>query len=580
MPQRLPTVGSDDGTWGTLLNDFILKEHDDVNPGTPDADSGRHKTITIKAGTATAGTAPLKFNSGTVLASPEAGAMEFNSDSLYFTTTTGPTRKTIAWTDGSNVTGMIKNTTSVQTSANFAIQSAAAGSIGGVIKGATSQSANLQEWQDSTGSVLSKIESGGNFYTTGTGRFDGYYLWAQRLGLGNGAGSNYTYFKADATKFLITDPAESANYLSILLASGNVGIGQTTPTAVLHLKAGTATASTAPIKLTSGTVLTAPEAGAMEFTTDSLYFTTTTGPTRKTIAWADGSNLSGSALTKTDDTNVTMTLGGSPSNALLQATSLTLGWTGTLAAGRGGTGNAFFQVSGPATSVKTYTFPNANETVATLGQTQTFSGAKTFSSTTLTHSAATAIYSFSSATGTKTISTGGTTHLNLAPGGNVGVGNTSPSARLHVTTAAASTTAFWVTDATNYTLASGYKASGVGFFGGLAGSQLSLQSNNAETMRLDSSNRVGIGTDAPSTLLHVGKAGTTLGTLGLAGNTSGLVTIQPAAAAGTWTMTLPTGAGSSGQVLQTNGSGTTSWATVNSTSYQTDYTHSFMLMGA
>ena len=38
-----------------------------------------------------------------------------------------------------------------------------------------------------------------------------------------------------------------------------------------------------------------------------------------------------SALTKTDDTNVTLTLGGSPSTALLAATSLTLGWTGTLA---------------------------------------------------------------------------------------------------------------------------------------------------------------------------------------------------------------------------------------------------------
>jgi hypothetical protein len=31
------------------------------------------------------------------------------------------------------------------------------------------------------------------------------------------------------------------------------------------------------------------------------------------------------ALTKTDDTNVTLTLGGTPATALLQATSLTLG---------------------------------------------------------------------------------------------------------------------------------------------------------------------------------------------------------------------------------------------------------------
>ena len=41
-----------------------------------------------------------------------------------------------------------------------------------------------------------------------------------------------------------------------------------------------------------------------------------------------------SALTKTDDTNVTLTLGGSPSTALLAGVSLTLGWTGTLADAR------------------------------------------------------------------------------------------------------------------------------------------------------------------------------------------------------------------------------------------------------
>ncbi len=68
-------------------------------------------------------------------------------------------------------------------------------------------------------------------------------------------------------------------------AAGNVGIG-VTPTAVLHLKAGTATASTAPLKFTSGTVMTAPEAGAIEFDTDTLYATITTGTERKKIAYA------------------------------------------------------------------------------------------------------------------------------------------------------------------------------------------------------------------------------------------------------------------------------------------------------
>jgi len=50
--------------------------------------------------------------------------------------------------------------------------------------------------------------------------------------------------------------------------------------------------------------------------------------------------VSGAALTKTDDTNVTLTLGGTPTTSLLAATSLTLGWTGQLAISRGGTGAA------------------------------------------------------------------------------------------------------------------------------------------------------------------------------------------------------------------------------------------------
>lgn len=40
------------------------------------------------------------------------------------------------------------------------------------------------------------------------------------------------------------------------------------------------------------------------------------------------------ALTKTDDTNVTLTLGGSPTTALVNAASITVGWAGTLSVGR------------------------------------------------------------------------------------------------------------------------------------------------------------------------------------------------------------------------------------------------------
>jgi len=86
------------------------------------------------------------------------------------------------------------------------------------------------------------------------------------------------------------------NVKVVIQDNGNVGIGQTTPTAVLHLKAGTATASTAPLKFTSGTLLAAAEAGAIEFLTDDFYGTITTGAARKKfyieggtdVAFADG----------------------------------------------------------------------------------------------------------------------------------------------------------------------------------------------------------------------------------------------------------------------------------------------------
>lgn len=64
-----------------------------------------------------------------------------------------------------------------------------------------------------------------------------------------------------------------------------------TATAYLHIGAGTAAATTAPIKLTSGTNLTTAEAGAVEFTTDDLFFTITTGAARKGFIFSDGTNL-------------------------------------------------------------------------------------------------------------------------------------------------------------------------------------------------------------------------------------------------------------------------------------------------
>jgi hypothetical protein len=72
-------------------------------------------------------------------------------------------------------------------------------------------------------------------------------------------------------------------------------------------------------------------------TGNSGKFLTTNGTT---MSWVNiaGTDVTGAALTEVDDTNVTMTLGGTPSTALLRSVSMTLGWAGTLAVGRGGSG--------------------------------------------------------------------------------------------------------------------------------------------------------------------------------------------------------------------------------------------------
>ncbi|MDB5160420.1 MAG: hypothetical protein JWO99_683 [Candidatus Saccharibacteria bacterium] len=104
MPQRLPIVNSDDGSWGTILNQYLKKEHYD--DATDNAVNGGHQTVTIRAGTSAAGTAPLKIASGTLLTTPEVGAVEFVTNRLYYTQTTGPTRMTVlAVNDASGASG-------------------------------------------------------------------------------------------------------------------------------------------------------------------------------------------------------------------------------------------------------------------------------------------------------------------------------------------------------------------------------------------------------------------------------------------------------------------------------------------
>lgn len=122
----------------------------------------------------------------------------------------------------------------------------------------------------------------------------------------------------------------------------------------------------------------------------SVPYQTGAGATSLLAIGASGRYLSSSgsapqwnapaALTKTDDTNVTLTLGGSASTALLNAASLTLGWTGSLAVSRGGTGTGTAGIAA-FNNITGYTASGATGTTST---NLVFSGSPTIASPTLT----------------------------------------------------------------------------------------------------------------------------------------------------------------------------------------------------
>jgi hypothetical protein len=130
-------------------------------------------------------------------------------------------------------------------------------------------------------------KAGGQTITFGVNAGD-YGIYKSTTGVGTPTGIAYQW----------TGGTNGGTVIATMLNNGNVGIGTTAPTARLHLPAGTATASTGPIKFTSsaGVFLTTPEAGVLEYSVDDYYLTIATGAARKGIMLNDGTNLTSGRL--------------------------------------------------------------------------------------------------------------------------------------------------------------------------------------------------------------------------------------------------------------------------------------------
>jgi hypothetical protein len=113
-------------------------------------------------------------------------------------------------------------------------------------------------------------------------------------------GRNY-YINSDPTGlFRIVDSNATNAVRLVINSSGNVGIGVTAPAAALQLKAGTATANTAPLKFTSGPPTTTPELGAMHFINGLLILdsSNTVRDTLATRSWARRNIVGGGGVSQ------------------------------------------------------------------------------------------------------------------------------------------------------------------------------------------------------------------------------------------------------------------------------------------
>ena len=82
----------------------------------------------------------------------------------------------------------------------------------------------------------------------------------------------------------------------VIDSTGNIGFGVAAPTAVLHLKAGTTAANTAPLRFSSGTLMTAAQSGTIEYDGFDYYATDGSGTRERLIASVNTAPASGQVL--------------------------------------------------------------------------------------------------------------------------------------------------------------------------------------------------------------------------------------------------------------------------------------------
>lgn len=238
------------------------------------------------------------------------------------------------------------------TGASMAVS--AAGTTGQVLTSATAGTPTWTTPTTGTVTAVSVVSANGLAGTSSGGATPALTLSTTVTGVIKGNGTALSAAAA-ATDYVAPSAYASANGLT--MATSRL-LGRTTAS----------TGAAEEISVAGGLTLSG---GTLTGAAGTVTSVTATAPIVSSGGATPVISVTASALTKSDDTNVTLTLGGSPTTALLAAASITAGWTGTLSPARGGTGianNAAMTVTGSGNFAYTRTLTAAtNVTFPTSG---------------------------------------------------------------------------------------------------------------------------------------------------------------------------------------------------------------------
>jgi hypothetical protein len=477
---------------------FLIDKTGKVGIGTISPEA----TLHLKAGTATANTAPLKFTSGTLLTTPENGTLEYDGTSFYYTT--GGARSTFGSGGGPTLSGI----TSIS-NASGDITLAPLTSTGAVLvnSGTASVGVNSGALVVTGGVGMSgSLNVGGSYAMSGSGTFD----------TGTGAVS-------------LNGPTTVAANQNLSMASGSGTFSQ------IYTGTGTAATITANA-LTSGKILslssnsTSAAAGNTGLDVGISGANGTAGITRYGIQSAITS-------TGTTSTNVgaSFSASGATNNYGLLVPNGRVG-VGTTSPGdqltvQGGNLNIRYAGSSQTASAPLHIeVANGTASMAIFERDGVNHGALGMdASGNFIFGVANNVPSggFTFRTGTTVFgnpTTTGTEAMRITPTGNVGIGTTAPSTKLNVVTSAAGTPTILSLENSNTGgngsfldfVVGGVTQASIGGYDGelsintnVAGAAIKFRPNDVEKMRIDATGNVGIGTATPSALAHFNATDTT-----------------------------------------------------------------------